>query len=431
MSIEATYSPDHTWDVFMSYSSPDREAVEAVAMWLEDEAHLLAFFDRWRLVAGGDAQDGLEQALGSARCVAVFLGCGGLGPWQTEEVRAAVRRAVSGQELRVIPVLLPGADVNSAPDFLLSRTWCELGTSQGAYRLGLESLRSAIRGEAPGRPADPRLPDWLAVVAASGLDEPTGVAVEGHSVFLADRGNGRVLKIETGRLVAELPGLDHPHHVVVDDRQVIICDTHADRIVGCDLNLRPIWDRHRGVHRGLSRPHGLCWLPERGLLVANTDRNELEWVPVPAKQRQAPTLQDLGLQMPCGVGASTDAVFIADTFNHRVVVLDEHLCFVHEFGSRGFGRGEFAYPVAAACWRRYVAIADEHSQRLQLWRCGPGEDGWTSCCLTPDLLGPLAGSPFGLAFDRFGVLHVADRRRGRVLAVDLAAWLKRRRRPSD
>ena len=43
---------------------------------------------------------------------AVFIGPGGLGPWQNEEMRAAIDRRVgeSQGQFRVIPVLLPGTE---------------------------------------------------------------------------------------------------------------------------------------------------------------------------------------------------------------------------------------------------------------------------------------------------------------------------------
>jgi tripartite motif-containing protein 71 len=57
---------------------------------------------------------------------------------------------------------------------------------------------------------------------------------------------------------------------------------------------------------------------------------------------------------PCGIGVATTAVYVADTFNHRVQVFDRSLEYLGAFGREGRGDGEFSYPVG-------VYVSDGHT----------------------------------------------------------------------
>ena len=90
----------------------------------------------------------LEKALEDSRTVAVFLGPGGLGPWQHEEMRAALDQRVKGALSGVIPVLLPGAREKDVPPFLVRMTWVDFGSgldNEDAFH----HLVCGIRGVAP------------------------------------------------------------------------------------------------------------------------------------------------------------------------------------------------------------------------------------------------------------------------------------------
>jgi TIR domain/Glycosyl transferase 4-like domain len=140
------------YDVFLSYSSADLKAVEAIARRLQDEAKLRPFFDKWHLIPGYPWQEELEKALESAGTCAVFIGPEDVGPWQNEEVRSALNDRVTRPGFRVIPVLLPGAMLpqqKQLPRFLARLTWVD-------FRGGLQDpeafdrLVAGIRGNQPG-----------------------------------------------------------------------------------------------------------------------------------------------------------------------------------------------------------------------------------------------------------------------------------------
>jgi formylglycine-generating enzyme required for sulfatase activity len=147
------------YDVFLSHSGADKPAVEELARNLL-AAGITPFLDKWNLVPGEPWQEALEEALDESSTCAVFLGPGGLGPWQNEEMRSALATRASDEDFRVIPVLLPGSfqpRKEELPRFLRRLTWVD-------FRAGLQDedafhrLLSGIRGIAPG-PGGQAAPD--------------------------------------------------------------------------------------------------------------------------------------------------------------------------------------------------------------------------------------------------------------------------------
>jgi len=141
------------YDVFLSHSSQDKPAVEQLARRLTDEAGLRPFLDKWHLVPGEPWQEALEEALDQSRTCAVFIGPRGIGPWENEEVRAAIEQRVAARALRVIPVLLPGAERGKRgrlPAFLTRTTWVEFRESLDDTD-AFHRLVAGIKGVPPGR----------------------------------------------------------------------------------------------------------------------------------------------------------------------------------------------------------------------------------------------------------------------------------------
>jgi WD40 repeat protein len=139
------------YDVFLSHHSSDKPAVEELAQRLTRQG-LSPWLDRWNLIPGSPWQPAIEQALEDCATCAVFIGPSGIGPWQNEEMHAAIDRRVSRGGFRVIPVLLPGAergDRSRLPAFLTATTWVEfrrtLDDEDAVYR-----LVCGIRGKEPG-----------------------------------------------------------------------------------------------------------------------------------------------------------------------------------------------------------------------------------------------------------------------------------------
>jgi len=148
------------YDVFLSYNSQDKSAVQRMAQSLRNRG-IEPFLDRWYLRPGLPWPQKLEEALRTCRAVAVFLGPYGLGGWQAREMYLALERQKQKPHFPVIPVLLPNAD--PALSFLTLNTWVDL---RGGIddSVGLEILTKAIRGEPPGPELQERITATLATV---------------------------------------------------------------------------------------------------------------------------------------------------------------------------------------------------------------------------------------------------------------------------
>src|ERR1019366_3221778 len=116
-------------DVFLSYNRDDRETVEFLARKLRCEG-ISVWVDMWNLVPGELWQPGIEEALNTSSACGVFIGPSGIGPWQHEEMRAAIDRRVrvTTDRFRVIPVILPGASEVDLLAFLVATTWVKFTT---------------------------------------------------------------------------------------------------------------------------------------------------------------------------------------------------------------------------------------------------------------------------------------------------------------
>jgi len=163
------------YDVFLSYSTTDKDPVQALAERLK-RAGLRVWWDRWSLPRGKRWQESLEEALAVSRTVLVAVGPAGLGDWQRVEAQVAVHRGVKTGS-GVIPVLLPGADLDEhpLPPFLDTYPFVDLraGLDDGD---AVEPLLDALRGE--GREDDPaRVTEDLAKVeqAIAGLEASLGL----------------------------------------------------------------------------------------------------------------------------------------------------------------------------------------------------------------------------------------------------------------
>jgi hypothetical protein len=142
-----------SFNVFLSHSTADKPAVEELARRLAKEG-IQAWLDKWHLIPGDPWQPAIEKALAESETCGVFVGPSGFGPWQNEEMRAAIDQRVraSARSFRVIPVLLPGAkraERSSLPTFLAATTWVEF-TDSLDDPVAFHRLVSGIRGFEPG-----------------------------------------------------------------------------------------------------------------------------------------------------------------------------------------------------------------------------------------------------------------------------------------
>jgi phosphotransferase system HPr-like phosphotransfer protein/mannitol/fructose-specific phosphotransferase system IIA component (Ntr-type) len=122
-----TGSQEFQNDVFLSHNSKDKPVVRELKRRLAAKG-LTVWLDEDELRPGIPWQELLEIGIRSSRSVVVVIGKDGLGPWENEEMQAALILAVDNKR-PVIPVLMPGAQtMPRLPMFLGIRTWVDLRT---------------------------------------------------------------------------------------------------------------------------------------------------------------------------------------------------------------------------------------------------------------------------------------------------------------
>ena len=140
-------TPSTAYDLFLSYHTPDRDAVRTVQHLLEARG-IRTFLDRDQLVPGLPWPQALESALRNVRAVAVFLSREELGTWQKRELWYALDRQAREEQgeraFPVIPVLLPDADPTSG--FLFLNTWVDLRRDLTDPE-ALDALIRAVQGD--------------------------------------------------------------------------------------------------------------------------------------------------------------------------------------------------------------------------------------------------------------------------------------------
>lgn len=150
-----TREANDDFHVFLAHRHTDREAVALLARKLRAMG-ILAWFDRDRLLPGQAFIPALESILERVPAAAVIVGPGSLGRWEREECYSLLlRRVEGGEEGRrrrpvLIPVLLPGADLEKAPLplFLRGLTQVDFRGERGVEdRNELRRLVRAILGE--------------------------------------------------------------------------------------------------------------------------------------------------------------------------------------------------------------------------------------------------------------------------------------------
>ena len=104
-------------NIFLSYSSEDRSTARDLYRLLSD-AGIKVWFDEVALVPGTRWDTVLRNAIAKSSMILMLIGARPPGKWQTVEFRSVLDRASFDDELRIVPVLLPGSSVENLPPAL-------------------------------------------------------------------------------------------------------------------------------------------------------------------------------------------------------------------------------------------------------------------------------------------------------------------------
>lgn len=128
------------YHVFICYNSVDRTLVNRLDDSLKAQG-VITWYDRTDVTAGDRHTHEIESVIDSTPCAIIAMGPNSLGPWQEQEYYALLQQAIArrknGSQLRIIPVLLAGAEgIDELPPFLGIHSVIDLrGRDPGAAEL--------------------------------------------------------------------------------------------------------------------------------------------------------------------------------------------------------------------------------------------------------------------------------------------------------
>jgi hypothetical protein len=133
--------------IFISHHSKEKANTEIVRQWLETHGSR-TFVSYVNIIPGRQWYTALEENIDNCSATVVLIGKDGIGHWQQKEIALAFekegRDLEKGIQFPIIPVLLPGAETDKAPTFLLLNQAVDL--RQGITETGLQQLGLALKG---------------------------------------------------------------------------------------------------------------------------------------------------------------------------------------------------------------------------------------------------------------------------------------------
>jgi formylglycine-generating enzyme required for sulfatase activity len=97
------------FDVFLAHNSVDKPLVREISARLRERG-LNPWLDEEQILAGELFQEEIQKAIPNIKSAAIIIGVEGLGRWQIIELHTLISQFID-QEIKVIPVLLPGVSV--------------------------------------------------------------------------------------------------------------------------------------------------------------------------------------------------------------------------------------------------------------------------------------------------------------------------------
>ncbi len=149
-------------------------------------------------------------------------------------------------------------------------------------------------------------------------------------------------------------------------------------------------------------PSGVAVDGEGNLLVADRDYHLIQKFTADGH-----FLEAFGSMEPSDIAysASSKKVYVADTYNHCVEVLNYDLSFSSKFGSEGSGEGQFNNPYGVATDNTgRVYVADSWNNRIQVFTA----DGKFLRMFGRQSARRVLDFPYGVAVDASGLVYVSE-----------------------
>lgn len=238
--------------------------------------------------------------------------------------------------------------------------------------------------------SEPERKIWTGVKTLAGMNkefgEPFGIAVKGEEIYVSDGDGGKIFKIfRDGRTEVFADKLDTPSHIAFDKNgDLLVADSGSHTI----KKIKPTGEIE---------------------LVAGTENQ--------SGFRDGNANQTL-FNAPIGIAVSENKIFVADTYNDKIRVIENGQVSTVAGGVKGFAdnissQAKFDTPCGLAVWKDgKVLIADAGNRRIRVLE--PDGKVWTlagngNSNLVDGLLSDAEFvQPTAVSFDDKGAIYVAD-----------------------
>lgn len=201
----------------------------------------------------------------------------------------------------------------------------------------------------------------------------------GH-LLVADTGNGRIAIYQpegTGaRLIGELGGLAAPEGVaVMPDGRVVATNTRTGMLsVFRDGVLERTIGNYGQADAQFSRPHDVDVAADGRVYVVDSGNHRVQVFDADFRHL-ASVGAELGLNEPKYLALDGDDLWLADEYNHRILLLDRELRLRAVLGSgeRGRSANEYHKPEAVMARKPLVWVIDTYNDRIVRLRLEPGQ----------------------------------------------------------
>jgi TIR domain len=115
-----------TWDLFLSYSSADRQKADAIIKDLES-AGLRVWYDFKEIIGGDRIRERIADGIRNSKAVLILASASSLkSKWVLNELDAAMMREIEERRKIVIPVLLGNIEVSDLPSDIQGKNHIDL-----------------------------------------------------------------------------------------------------------------------------------------------------------------------------------------------------------------------------------------------------------------------------------------------------------------
>ncbi len=93
--------------IFLCHRKPDAERVERLGRELQHAGHTV-WFDEWQINLGDSIVERVNQGLEGTSYLALCYSSSGLSAWVNREWMSTLHRQLSGEAVKILPILLSG-----------------------------------------------------------------------------------------------------------------------------------------------------------------------------------------------------------------------------------------------------------------------------------------------------------------------------------